>query len=285
MFPEGTRSVDGMLGDFRSGAARIAKEFDVPLLPVALVGTHALWPKGGRPRPGPVEVRLGRPIQPEDLVDLDAAREQIAAMLAEGPAVPSESRSWHVVHHHMAGRTGLVAAGVWGFAEAIVWPVTSEMFLVLFAVANPRRTVPVAAALTAGSVAGLITTAVLTRRGVHIPTPLVTQAMREAARRHMTHGARGIWGQTFNGVPCKLYGAEAGRQGIGLLRFSAASVAARGARAVGVGAVVGIAARKAEPVLKRFFGPYVGLATIGYAVGLSLVLRRWRRTGSPGPLR
>ena len=83
----------------------------------------------------------------------------------------------------------------------------------------------------------------------------------------------------------KLYGAEAGRQGIGLLRFSAASVAARGARAVGVGAVVGIAARKAEPVLKRFFGPYVGLATIGYAVGLSLVLRRWRRTGSPGPLR
>ena len=279
VFPEGTRSVDGSLGEFRSGAARIAKEYDVPLLPVALVGTHELWPKGGHPHPGPGEVRIGRPIQPEDLGDdLEAAKEQIAALIARGPAAPSESRTWHVLHHHMAGRTGLAAAAGWGFAEAIVWPVTSEMFLVLFAVANPRRTVPVAAALTAGSAAGLVTTAALSRRGIHLPTPLVTAAMRRTAADHMSRGARGIWGQTFNGVPCKLYGAEAGRRGIGLLRFGAASLAARGARAVGVGAVVAVGAAKAEPLLKRFFGPYLGLATVGYAIGLGLVLRRWRRT-------
>ncbi len=59
VFPEGTRSTDGTLGTLHSGALRIAKEFDVPLLPVAVVGTHQLLPKHGRPRPVPVEVRVG----------------------------------------------------------------------------------------------------------------------------------------------------------------------------------------------------------------------------------
>jgi 1-acyl-sn-glycerol-3-phosphate acyltransferase len=286
VFPEGTRSIDGTLGDFRSGAARIAKEFDVPLLPVALIGTHELWPKGGRPRPGPVEVRLGRPIQPDELDDdLTAARDQIAALLAEGPAVPSESRSWHVVHHHMAGRTGLIAAGLWGFAEATVWPVTAELYLVLFAAANHRRAVPAAAALAVGSVAGLVTTAALTRRGVRVPAPWVTPAMRETARRHMSRGAHGILGQALNGVPSKLYGAEAGRQGTPLARFAVASAAARGLRALAFGVAVGVGGRKAEPVLRRFFGPYLGIVAIGYGVGLSLVIRRWRRADGPGLLR
>lgn len=277
VFPEGTRSVDGTLGDFRSGAARIAREFDVPLLPVALVGTHDLWPKGGPPRPGPVEVRLGRPIQPEDLDDLTAARNQIAQLLAEGPAVPSESRTWHVVHHHMAGRTGMIAAGVWGFAEAMVWPLTAELHVVLFASANPRRAVPAAAALTAGSVAGLITTAVLTRRGVRVPAPWVTPAMRETARRHMANGAHGILGQTLNGVPSKLYAAEAGRQGTSLALFAVAALAARSLRALAFGGAVRVGAGRAEPLLKRFFGPYLGIVAVGYGVGLSLVIRRWRR--------
>lgn len=277
VFPEGTRSVDGTLGEFRSGAARIAKEFDVPLLPVAVVGTHALWPKGGRLRPGPVEVRLGRPIQPEDLDDdLAAARDQIAALLAQGPPEPSESRTWHVVNHHMSRPTGLVAAGAWGFAEAIVWPVTAEMFLALFAAANPRRAPAAAAALATGSVAGLVTTALLTRRGVRVPAPLVTPSMRATAAAHMARGARGIWPQTTNGVPGKLYAIEAGRQGIPLGRFAAAAAGSRGVRALVAGTVVALAAGKAEMFLRRFFGPYLGGASVSYAVGLAIVVRRWR---------
>ena len=281
VFPEGTRSPDGALGQFRTGAARIAREFDVPLLPVAVVGTHELLAKGGRLRPGPVEVRLGTVIQPEDLDDdLSAARDQIAALLAQGPPEPSESRTWHVLHHHMDGPVGLAAAAAWGFAEAMVWPVTAEMFLLFFATANPRRAVRASAALAAGSAAGLVTTAVLTRRGVDVPAPWVTASMRATARRHMALGPGGIWRQALNGVPSKLYGAEAGRAGVPLGRFAVAALGARGVRAVGTGAAVGLAARRAEPFLKRFFGPYLGLTAVGYGVGLWLVVRRWR--GRPG---
>lgn len=280
VFPEGTRSTDGTLGEFRTGAARIAKEFDVPLLPVAVVGTRELLPKGGRLRRGPVEVRLGQVIQPEDLgEDLAAAREQIAALLAEGPPVPSESRTWRVLRHHLDGPVGLTAAAAWGFAEAIVWPVTAELFLVLFASANPRRAVPASAALAAGSAAGLVTTAVLTRRGVVVPAPWVTPSMRATAREHMAAGAGGIWRQALNGVPSKLYGAEAGRSGVPLGRFAVAALGARGVRALAVGAAVAVSARRAEPFLKRFYGPYLGLTTLGFGAGLWLVIRRWRTRG------
>lgn len=282
VFPEGTRSLDGTLGEFRSGAARIAKEFDVPLLPVAIVGTHELLPKASRPRPGPVEVRLGRPIQPEDLDDeLTAARAQIQELLAQGPATPSESRTWHVVNHHMEGPAGMAAAAAWGFAEAISWPITSEMFLVLFAVANPRRVLPAAGWLTAGSVAGLTVTAALARRGIHPPTPLTTPAMHAAAKAHMARGAHGIWRQTLNGIPAKLYAAQAGGQGIPLGRFAVHSVGARGLRALAVAAAVRAGGRAGKPFLQRFYGPYLGFLGLGYAVGLAIVVRIWRR-GSHG---
>lgn len=93
VFPEGTRSTTGDLGAFRSGAARIAREFQVPLLPVAVVGTRDLLPKGGRLRPGPVEVRVGRAIPPDELVvdDMAQAVAQIEELLAQGPARVDET--------------------------------------------------------------------------------------------------------------------------------------------------------------------------------------------------
>jgi 1-acyl-sn-glycerol-3-phosphate acyltransferase len=66
-FPEGTRSVDGWTGRFRMGAAWIAVEHDVPVVPVAIRGSYAAMPRGrGWPRPGrlPVRVRFGPAITP-----------------------------------------------------------------------------------------------------------------------------------------------------------------------------------------------------------------------------
>ena len=65
-FPEGGRSYDGTLREFKKGAAWVALENDVPVVPVALRGTHEAmppkersWPVPGRPR---VTVHFGEPL-------------------------------------------------------------------------------------------------------------------------------------------------------------------------------------------------------------------------------
>lgn len=75
MFPEGTRRAKGMRkrheARWRSGAARIALEADVPLVPVGIAGTDRLA------RLGPLRVAYGPPIEMRDLSNLptsEAAR-------------------------------------------------------------------------------------------------------------------------------------------------------------------------------------------------------------------
>ena len=44
----------------------------MPILPVHIRGTHALWPRGSAvPKMGSVEVRIGRPITPKRNPDVD----------------------------------------------------------------------------------------------------------------------------------------------------------------------------------------------------------------------
>ncbi|NXY95405.1 1-acyl-sn-glycerol-3-phosphate acyltransferase [Streptomyces sp. BR123] len=67
VFPEATISQSFTLKSFKSGAARMAQEAGVPLIPVALWGTQRLWTKG-RPRNFkrshiPVTLRVGEPIE------------------------------------------------------------------------------------------------------------------------------------------------------------------------------------------------------------------------------
>ena len=46
MFPEGTRSRDGRLGKMRSGAAAIAQQHGIPIVPIYVKGTHEAMPPG-----------------------------------------------------------------------------------------------------------------------------------------------------------------------------------------------------------------------------------------------
>jgi 1-acyl-sn-glycerol-3-phosphate acyltransferase len=71
VFAEGTRSRDGRVGRLRSGAALIAAQHDLPIVPIYLSGTGKAMPRGhhwmvfkaGRPGPRhPLEVRFGKPI-------------------------------------------------------------------------------------------------------------------------------------------------------------------------------------------------------------------------------
>jgi 1-acyl-sn-glycerol-3-phosphate acyltransferase len=46
VFPEGTRSKDGRIQDFKKGSFLIALRAGVPVLPVKISGTHQLMPPG-----------------------------------------------------------------------------------------------------------------------------------------------------------------------------------------------------------------------------------------------
>jgi long-chain acyl-CoA synthetase len=45
IFPEGARSFDGQLTEFKKGAAILAREIGVPMIPVAIRGTFEVWPR------------------------------------------------------------------------------------------------------------------------------------------------------------------------------------------------------------------------------------------------
>ena len=65
VFPEGERSIDGQLKRFRKGAAILAQEMQVPVVPVAIIGTYEAWSRGSsKIRLHPVRIRFGVPVRP-----------------------------------------------------------------------------------------------------------------------------------------------------------------------------------------------------------------------------
>lgn len=92
-FPEGTRSASGQVQAFKKGTFHLAKSGPIHLIPVAIIGTRSIQPKGGKLQMGQkVIVRIGKPI-PEEVVaqmpinDLTKfARERIIGLLESRPA-------------------------------------------------------------------------------------------------------------------------------------------------------------------------------------------------------
>lgn len=72
LFLTGTRTKDGRVTDPKLGAAMIAAKAQVPLLPVSLWGTEAIFQKGSAiPRPAPVTVRIGDILPPPTSTNRD----------------------------------------------------------------------------------------------------------------------------------------------------------------------------------------------------------------------
>ncbi|MHA1293164.1 MAG: lysophospholipid acyltransferase family protein [Promethearchaeota archaeon] len=70
IFPEGTRSPDGTLGEFHTGAVRLAVEMNVPIIPTYVIGSRNALPKGKLiMKPAKVTVRVGKPIYYDDYKD------------------------------------------------------------------------------------------------------------------------------------------------------------------------------------------------------------------------
>jgi 1-acyl-sn-glycerol-3-phosphate acyltransferase len=85
VFPEGTRSRDGQLREFKKGAFVLAIQAGLPVVPVICRGTRRLMPRGSRLTvvPGPVEIVVEEPIPTAGLGydDRDALAARVRAVI------------------------------------------------------------------------------------------------------------------------------------------------------------------------------------------------------------
>lgn len=83
LFPEGTRSPDGLLQDPQPGVAMIVQKAGVPVIPTAVIGPEKMLPVGGHlPRVARLTVAFGSPV----VFGRDAGREQILDTIMDGIA-------------------------------------------------------------------------------------------------------------------------------------------------------------------------------------------------------
>jgi 1-acyl-sn-glycerol-3-phosphate acyltransferase len=74
IFPEGTRSADGVVGEFKTGSFHIAIEAGVDLVPIAVRNSRQVQPKGALlVSPGGVRIDVGAPVSMQGLGKRDKA--------------------------------------------------------------------------------------------------------------------------------------------------------------------------------------------------------------------
>jgi len=88
VFPEGGRSRDGSIKEFKKGVGIVAKELNIPVVPVAIRGTYEMLPAGRNvPYPSKIIVSFGKPIKP-GARDYDqivgTLHQEVIRLLAEG---------------------------------------------------------------------------------------------------------------------------------------------------------------------------------------------------------
>ncbi|MBO0517171.1 1-acyl-sn-glycerol-3-phosphate acyltransferase [Streptomyces beijiangensis] len=274
LFPEGTRGRDGEVGSFHRGALLLAERAGVPLVPVGIGGTDRLLPKHGRLRHSFVRVQIGAPLpataSPEE------ARDAVAALTARTKSEPlRDSRTRHRVAAVVVSRWALPLAFVWAFAEALSWPLMPELLLAAVCVAVPRAALKLSLTALAGSLAGSLLALQLATSGAHLPAPLTTPRMHAEVRSELAlEGASAIRHQPWNGIPFKVYAAEAGRAGTPASDWLPTAAKARGARTLSVGllfAAFGLLMRR----YRHLYGRYLLLLGSGFATALTLIVTGW----------
>jgi 1-acyl-sn-glycerol-3-phosphate acyltransferase len=88
IFPEGTRSPDGELREFRHGAFTLACRHRVPILPIVLDGTLDALPKHGLTlhERADIVIQVLEPIAPDAAADPDTLRMHVQRVMADGLA-------------------------------------------------------------------------------------------------------------------------------------------------------------------------------------------------------
>lgn len=72
VFPEGTRSEDGTMADFKPGSLKLAIKANVPIVPITINGAYKIMKKGHITiSPAQVNITIHSPILPERFQELD----------------------------------------------------------------------------------------------------------------------------------------------------------------------------------------------------------------------
>ena len=279
LFPEGTRSTDGRVHDFKAGVGILASS-GATIVPVGLAGTAGVLPKGaGVPRRAPVAVAFGRPLQSAGVAGaVRRARAEVVSLAADAAAAqPAALPTVHARFRAIAAaRRGRWLCFAWGFAEALLWPVIPDFAVAPLALASPASFAWLAFGAAAGSVAGGAVAYVLGGLGVgaaHLP--LVTPRMAATAAGWLAAGPAGLLRQPLSGIPYKAFAYQAAAAGNSLPGFLGYTFIARGFRLLvvaGVFAAAGVVARRWWP---RLFGAFLILFTAAFLTGLARVVGAW----------
>ena len=89
VFPEGARTPDGRLHEFKSGAFRLAKGFGLPVVPITIDGSYHVMSRTAKSaRPGHIKLTIHKPIYPgpnghDQKQLMEESRRAIASALPE----------------------------------------------------------------------------------------------------------------------------------------------------------------------------------------------------------
>jgi 1-acyl-sn-glycerol-3-phosphate acyltransferase len=128
VFPEGTRSPDGWMERFRMGAAYLAVEHGVPVIPVGIKGSFAAMPRGRAwPIPGrqTVAVRYGDALHPAEGESARDFAPKISA--AVSALLDEEASTWWEARKRVAAGTSPSQSGPDAARWRRVWEQTAPL--------------------------------------------------------------------------------------------------------------------------------------------------------------
>ena len=272
VFPEGTRSRDGVLGGFHRGAFRLAGARPFPSYRLACRAHVGLLPAHGDLARSAVTVRFGSPLA---TVDPDQARAAVAH-LSSGLTGHPDSTLRHRVAGLAGSRAGLALVAGWAAAEAFSWPIVPEVLVGLLVLAAPRRAPVLAATAVVASTAAAVLALLLAGAGWRFPQPLVTHRMQvEAAprRRHRRSDRRATSADVRDPAEGLCHGRRPDARRHPDLR-PVTTVEGRGLRMVVVSAAVALLGALGRR-WRRYYPLVVANALLLFAVGLAATVQTW----------
>lgn len=289
VYPEGTRTTTGEVGEFKTGAIRLASDLQVPIYPAGILGISKILPKNGDWSVGPMEITFGPAVRVEKEVSRGAAqdhavvlRDEVVRLKAQDEPVEFVSRKWSKTVLKTAGYKLFLIALLWGIAEAISWPLLAESCLMFLAIVTPRRVMPAAFFLSVGSAIGVCIMTAMAYYGVNAPMPLTSLKMLTEATSNMAIGYDQLDKQLFSGIPVKVYARAAGdvAESSGVAPDYGSlflySFLYRGLRIGGIGILVTVAGWMARKYIKKHYTLLFYGGFIVFLLALHRVAQQWQ---------